>query len=481
MEFGARKKLLIGGLVAGSVALTLFAALFFTLGPVVFGQSSATGSSAEDHLYAEKFEQIMSIVTRDYVDEVDRQKLFDGAMKGLFESLGDPYSLYLTSSELMSLNDTTTGEFGGVGLYVNKIDPAQAKKSTEQRDQYVEVVAPIEDTPAWKAGLLAGDSIVKIDGDDVAPLTMDDALKRLRGRPGTEVKVTVLRGTSTMLDFTLKREVIQVPSVKSTWIGDIAYLRITQFTAHTPGDFDAAVAGFTQKGYQKLIIDLRGNPGGLLDAVARIGGRFFKDGVIVSTRSRVPGESNVFEAQGNQSIPDNVRIIALVDKGSASAAEILSGALKDRKRAFLLGETTYGKGSVQQVIPFDKTGFKLTMARYYTPSGVNIDKVGIAPHETFKDKELTDAQLAEYRKLLDAKTITTFAQAHHDADAAAVDAFVKGLIAKGSTLEPRLLARLTRLEIDRVNNRPSPVVDMDYDIVLQEAVRLMHQDSLVIP
>ena len=467
--------------MAGSVALTLFATLFFTLGPVVFGESSTTNSSPEDQVYADKFKKIMSFVESNYVDEVDRQKLFDGAMKGLFESLGDPYTLYLTSSEMTSLNDTTTGEFGGVGLYVNKIDPAQAKKSAEQRDQYVEVVAPIEDTPAWKAGLLAGDSIVKIDGEDVAPLTMDEALKRLRGQPGTSVKVTVLRGTSTSLDFTLKREVIQVPSVKSTWIGDIAYLRITQFTAHTPGDFDAAVTAFTQKGYQKLIVDLRGNPGGLLDAVARIGSRFFKDGVIVSTRSRVPGESNVFEAQGNQSVPDTVRIIVLVDKGSASAAEILSGALKDRKRAFLLGETTYGKGSVQQVIPFDKTGFKLTMARYYTPSGVNIDKVGIAPHETFKDKELTDAQLAEYRKMLDAKTFQNFAQEHRDAGAAAVEAFVKDLTSKGSTLEPRLLARLTRLELDRVNNRPSPVVDMDYDIVLQEAVRLMHQDTLVIP
>jgi carboxyl-terminal processing protease len=343
------------------------------------------------------------------------------------------------------------------------------------------VVAPIEDTPAWKAGLLAGDAIIKIDGDDVAPMTMDEALKRLRGQPGTPVKVTVLRGTSTTLDFTLKREIIQVPSVKSTWIGDVAYLRITQFTAHTPGDFDAAVANFTQKGYKRLIIDLRGNPGGLLDAVAKVGGRFFKDGVIVSTRSRVPGESNVFEAEGTQTIPDDVRIIALVDKGSASAAEILSGALKDRKRAYLLGETTYGKGSVQQVIPFDKTGFKLTMARYYTPSGVNIDKVGIAPHQTLKDKELTDAQLAEYRKMLDAKTFQNFAQAHKDADAAAVTAFVNSLVAQGSTLEPRLLARLTRLELDRANNRSSPVVDLEYDIVLQEAVKLMHGDSLVIP
>lgn len=482
MEPGSRKKLLIGGILAGSAAVTLFVVLFFTLGPLVFGESEASpGTTVEDRRYAQKFEQILAFVGRNYVDEVDHQKLFDGAMKGLFESLGDPYSLYLTTSEMMSLNDTTTGEFGGVGLYINKLDPSQAEKTNVATDKYVEVVAPIEDTPAWKAGLLAGDWITKIDTEDAGPLTMDEVLKRLRGQPGTEVKITVLRGTATLLDFTLRREIIQVPSVKNTWIGDdIAYLRITQFTAHTVEAFDAAVAEFTQKGYSRLVIDLRNNPGGLLDAVAKVGGRFFKDGVIVSTRSRVAGESTVFEAKGEQTIPDSVRIVVLVDKGSASAAEILSGALKDRKRAFLLGDTTYGKGSVQQVYPFDKTGFKLTVARYYTPSGVNIDKVGIAPHQALKDKDLTDAELAIYQKLLDSKAIPTFAQKTPGADATEVAAFVKTL-SQDYALEPRLLSRLVRVELDKANNRSGPVVDLDFDIVLQEAVRLLRGDTLVIP
>ena len=172
----------------------------------------------------------------------------------------------------------------------------------------------------------------------------------------------------------------------------------------------------------------------------------------------------------------------LVDKGSASAAEILSGAPKDRKRGYLLGDTTYGKGSVQQVIPFDKTGFKLTMARYYTPSGINIDKVGIAPHQILKEKDLTDAELGEYRKLLDAKTIQTFAQSHPAANPADITDFVKTLKAQGITLEPRLLSRLTRLELDKTNTRASPVVDLDFDLVLQEAVRLLRGgEGLVIP
>lgn len=483
MESGSRKKLLIGGLLAGSAAVTLFVVVFFSLGPLVFGESPATpGTSAEDRRYAQKFEQVLAFVGRNYVDEVDRQKLFDGAMKGLFESLGDPYSLYLSTAEMMSLSDTTTGEFGGVGLYIDKLDPSQAEKSHVATDKYVEVVAPIEDTPAWKAGLLAGDWITSIDGEDAGPLTMEEVLKRLRGQAGTEVKITVLRGTATLLDFTLRREIIQVPSVKNTWIGDdIAYLRITQFTAHTVEAFDAAVAEFAAKGFSRLVIDLRNNPGGLLEAVAKVGGRFFKDGVIVSTRSRVAGESTVFEAQGEQTIPDHVRIIVLIDKGSASAAEILSGALKDRKRAFLLGETTYGKGSVQQVIPFDKTGFKLTMARYYTPSGINIDKVGVAPHLVLKDKDLSDSELEIYRKLLDSKVLSTFAQKNMGASPKEVASFVKELTTQGYALEPRFLARLVRLDLDRANNRAGPVVDLDFDIVLQEAVRLLRGESLDIP
>ena len=483
MDSGARKKLLIGSLLAGSAAVTLFVVIFFSLGPLVFGETTTVpGTSAEDRRFAQKFEQVLGFVSRNYVDPVDRQKLFDGAMKGLFESLGDPYSLYLSSSELMNLTDTTTGEFGGVGLYVNKTEPSLAEKSTDVRDRYVEVVAPIEDTPAWRAGILAGDAITAIDGEDVTPLTMDQVLERLRGQPASDVKVTILRGTATTLEFTLRREIIQVPSVKSTWIGeDIAYLRITQFTAHTTEAFDTAVAEFAKKGYSRLIVDLRNNPGGLLEAVAQVGGRFFKDGVIVSTRSRVAGESSVFEAQGDQTVPDTVQILVLVDKGSASAAEILAGALKDRKRAYLLGETTYGKGSVQQVIPFDKTGFKLTMARYYTPSGVNIDKVGIAPHQEFQEKDLTDAELGEYRKLLDAKTFQTFAQTNPSAGATEVETFIQNLRKQGVSLEPRWLTRLTRMELDRSNNRSGPVVDLDFDLTLREAVRLLRSPSLVIP
>jgi len=476
MESGARKKLLIGGLVAGST-VALFAVIFFTLGPLVFSEAqAASGATADDRRYAQKFEQVLSFVAKNYVDEIDRQKLFDSAMKGLLQSLGDPYSLYFDEKEMASFDEQISGEFGGIGLYVNKIDPAQAEKSSDPLDKYVEVVSPIEDTPAYKVGFQAGDRITEIDGASVDKMSQDEAIKRIRGAPGSEVGFTVLRGQTTILKFKVERKVIEVPSVKTAWIGDdIAYLRIVQFQSHTAEAFDAAVTELAKKSYSRLILDLRNNPGGLLPVVAKVGGRFFKDGVIVSTRSRIESENAVYEAEGEQTIPDTVEIVVLVDKGSASAAEILAGALKDRKRGFLLGETTYGKGSVQRIIPIDKAGFKLTMARYYTPSGLNIDKIGIAPHEKVGDPELNDAELAEYRKLLDAKTFSAWAEKNKAAGADTVAAFVKTLKAQGVTLQPRLLARLTRLELDRANNRNGPVVDLEFDIVVQEAVRLLRE------
>jgi carboxyl-terminal processing protease len=481
MEAQDKKKILIRSSLASVGAIALFVLLFFTLGPAVFGQSTP-GNSSSERKYAQMFEQVFSYVSRNFVDEPDQQKLFEGAMKGLFDSLGDPHSLYLSDIDMMGLNDTTTGEFGGVGLYINKTDPSQASKSGDVREHYVEIVAPIEDTPAYKAGILAGDYITKIQGEDVTEFSMDKVLSVLRGKPGTKVKVTILRGSATSLDFELERAKIEVPTVKTAWIEPgIAYLRITQFNAHTKEKFDEAISGFEKKSYAKLIIDLRNNPGGLLEIVAKIGGRFFKDGVIVSTRSRVPGESSTYNAENEQTVPNSVQIIVLIDKGSASASEILSGALKDRKRALLVGETTYGKGSVQQIIPFDKTGFKLTMARYYTPSGVNIDKVGIKPDLEVKDPDLTDAELEIYRKLLNDKKLETWAKAHPDGSAASIAIFVKELQSSGIALNERLLTRLSRVEQWRAKNQNPPTIDLDYDIVLKKAVDLLNAGPLVLP
>ncbi|NNM67950.1 MAG: S41 family peptidase [Spirochaetales bacterium] len=479
MERQEKKKLIIGGSVAGALMLGIFILLFFMLGPTVFGQTSLSSSDPEAEHYAKMFEQVLSFVNKNYVDPVDEHKLFDGALKGLFESLHDPYSLYLSESDLMSLTDTTTGEFGGIGLYVEKSDPVLAAKSKNPKDKYVEIVAPIEDTPAWKAGVLAGDYITKINGESVDSLTLDKVLELLRGQPGTDVKITVLRGSDTALNFTIQRAIIQVPSVKTAWIApDIAYIRITQFTAHTPEDFHKAILNFGRKGYKKLIIDLRNNPGGLLESVVKVADEFFKSGVIVSTRSRVPGESYTYTGDDTQTIPSSIPVVVLVDKGSASAAEILSGALKDRKRGFLLGERTYGKGSVQQVIHFDKTGFKLTMARYYTPSGVNIDKIGIEPNEVFTDKPLTDEQIKEIQKLPRETNWKSFVDSKPGEGRIA--AFAEKLHSSGVSLSPRVLRRILRLDVDQHENITPPVIDLDYDITLKEAIRLLNAGPLPI-
>lgn len=214
MEPQEKKKLWLRRSLVGAGTLVLFLILFFTLGPAVFGQSAVAGISPEESHYAQMFAQVMAFVDRNYVDKVDEHKLFEGAMKGLFESLNDPYSFYLSQSDLMSLDDTTTGEFGGIGLYVEKADPSVAAKSGNPRDKYVEIVAPIEDTPAWKAGILAGDEITKINGQAVDNMTLNKVLDLLRGKAGSEVTLTILRGKATTLTFDLHRAIIQVPSVK---------------------------------------------------------------------------------------------------------------------------------------------------------------------------------------------------------------------------------------------------------------------------
>lgn len=476
-----KERFVLGGI---SISLTTIL-LLLVLGPALFAQASSDQTrdakpvaprSAEqaDPKYAQMFQQVMNFVMNRYVDPVDAQKLFDGAMKGMFEALGDPYTLYLTESDMMNLNDTTAGEFGGVGLYINKVAPTAINEKSDPKDVYVEVVAPIEDTPAFKAGVYAGDYITTINGESTRGMTMDKVLSILRGKPGTAVKIGLLRGTDTNFELNLTRALIEVPTVKTATLpGNYGYLRIIQFTAHTAEKVKPALQDFVKAGVKGLVIDLRNNPGGLLDSVAKVADNFFTDGTIVSTRSRIPGESSVFTADPELVVPASLPIIVLIDKGSASASEILAGALKDRKRAFLLGETTYGKGSVQQIIPFDKTGFKMTMARYYTPNDINIDKIGIKPDKAFGPKEYTDAELASFKRILQEKLIEKWVAANKNPDEAALKAGVAALKKQGIVIEDYILRKLIQNEVDRIGNKPSPVYDLDYDKTLTEALRML--------
>ena len=387
-----------------SVTLSLLLALtLIILAPSVSAQSSSL--STENYLRL--FETAYYLILRNYVDEVPPEQLFRGAMKGLFDSLDDPYSLYLNEDELQSLTDTTSGQFGGVGLYISKdiFDETNANG----RKPYVKVVSPIEGTPAYRAGIHSGDHIYKINEKSAKDLTTDEVSNLLRGPSGTDVTVTLLRSNDIIFDVVLTRAIIEIPTVKWDYInGKTGYLRIIQFTPYTAERVEEALRDFKKNKATSVIIDVRSNPGGLLNSVVDISDFFFDNGTIVSTRSRIPGENEIFKAKTGTLVTDDMEMFVIIDNGSASASEILTGVLKDRGRATIVGQTTYGKGSVQQMLMLGNSAIKLTMARYYTPSGVNIDKTGIEPDILVEDSELSEDDIQDYKILLEENRIGSF-------------------------------------------------------------------------
>ncbi len=452
------------------IAVTVFL-IAFSAFSLSAAKLSAQQSGNEVNDYLGRFEYLFQFLLQNYVDEVPPKQLYEGALKGMFESLNDPYSYYLTADDMEKMNDTTVGEFGGVGLYISK--PAKNEAADDPFAKYVRVVAPIEDTPAYRAGLHAGDYIIRIESEPVDDLTIDEVVDRLRGKPGTDVNVTILRGKDIEFDKTLTRAIIEIPTVKEAMIpGGIGYLRIIQFTPYTDDRVKEAIRFFEKNNYKSLIIDVRGNPGGLLDTVARTADFFLSDGVIVSTKSRIKSENEVFNAKRSILVPKNIPIAVLIDKGSASAAEILAGALKDTGRGVLIGETSFGKGSVQKILPFHDGGVKLTIAKYYTPSGVNIDKIGIDPDVEVKEKELSDEETEALGRILKEHLISNFVDENPDITPQKEAAFIRKLRKDGINLEDRLLEKLIRNEINLKMDTP-PVYDLDFDLPLQEAVRML--------
>lgn len=445
------------------VSVALLAAVFaVSTVPVAVAQGSQ--SSSEQALGL--FEQVYRFIQRNYVDEVEPDVLIEGALNGMFEALDDPHSAYLDTEEMRSLTDTTSGEFGGVGMFISK-------PGGDDEQRYIEVVSPIEDTPAYRAGLRAGDRIKSVEGESTADLSVDGVVDLLRGEPGTEVNVTILRGEDLEFPVSLERAIIRVPTVKWDMIhDDIGFLRVIQFTPYTDDRVEEAIEEFQDSGYRSMIIDLRSNPGGLLDSVVDVADLFFDAGVIVETRGRIDSENQTFTARRGQLVDDRKEIVVLVDDGSASAAEILAAAMKDRQRATLIGQTTYGKGSVQQVRSIGSSGFRLTMARYYTPSGTNIDKVGVEPDIVVEEPELSEEEQDSYARIREEERIGSFVQSVNDPTEAQIDEFIQELRDDGIVLNDRWLRRLVRIEVNRVLNR-TEVYDLEYDIVLQRAVEYL--------
>jgi carboxyl-terminal processing protease len=347
-------------------ALLLTTSVAHAAAPAAATKASSNSTYELLNLFGEVFDRVRS----DYVEPVADDKLIESALNGMLTSL-DPHSSYMNEKSFGDMKIQTKGEFGGLGIEVT------------MENGLVKVVSPIDDTPAAKAGIKPGDFISEIDGTAVMGLTLQDAVDKMRGAVGTSVKLTVLReGAKEPLMLSIKRDLIKIQSVRSRTEDDVVYLRITSFSEATADTMKAAyekekkAIGSKLKG---VVLDLRNNPGGLLDQAVEVSDAFLDQGEIVSTRSRKPEESRRYSAKKGD-IANGLPMVVLINEGSASASEIVAGALKDHKRAVTLGIKSFGKGSVQTVIPIEDHGaIRLTTARYYTPSGVSIQAKGIVP------------------------------------------------------------------------------------------------------
>ena len=336
------------------------------------------------------FGEVLEKISKEYVDEIDQSKSMDSAINGLLQSL-DPYSAYMTPESFEGMQTETSGKFGGLGIEVG------------MEAGVVKVISPIDNTPASKAGLKAGDYIVKINNTQVQGKTLMQAVDLMRGPVGSSIEITVRRrGVKKALIFNITREVIQVQSVKSELIdNNIGYIRLTSFNENSSEQIKEKVNKLNKnKDLKGYILDLRNNPGGLLSQAIKISDFFLENGEIVSTRSRQASENRKWFARKGD-LTNGKTLIILINYGSASASEIVAGALKDHKRAIILGENSYGKGSVQSIIPLKNRGaIRLTIAKYYLPSGKSISEVGVTPDievveslDGFKFNSKTDNQL----------------------------------------------------------------------------------------
>ena len=343
------------------------------------------------------FGEVLEKISKEYVDEVDQSKSMDSAINGLLQSL-DPYSAYMTPESFEGMQTETSGEFGGLGIEVG------------MEAGVVKVISPIDNTPASKAGLKAGDYIVKINNTQVQGKSLMEAVELMRGPVGSSIEITVRRrGVKKALIFNITREVIEVQSVKSELIdNNIGYIRLTSFNENSSEQIKEKINKLNKnKDLKGYILDLRNNPGGLLSQAIKISDFFLENGEIVSTRSRQASENRKWFAKKGD-LTNGKTLIILINYGSASASEIVAGALKDHKRAIILGENSYGKGSVQSIIPLKNRGaIRLTIAKYYLPSGKSISEVGVTPDievaegsDDFKFNSETDNQLNFAIKLL---------------------------------------------------------------------------------
>ncbi len=446
--------------------------ILVTLLVLTFHRPFSKAEGNDENIYFDLFQKTYYQLKNSYIEKKEPKDLMIAAIQGMIKSLDDPHTAFLIPTQKQDLEIETSGEYGGLGIEIGV------------RDNKLTVISPMEDTPAERLGIKAGDRIVKIEGKPLENPDLNEVVKVLRGKPGTDVTITIERDNfNELLDFKITREVIKMKSVKYDIITNIGYVRLTSFRKNAPEELKNALLELNKKKVKGLIMDLRNNPGGLLDVAVDVCDLFIKKGMIVSIKPRDDAlmlnnllKKN-FYATGQAIIDENEPIVVLVNHGSASASEIFAGAIKDHKRGVLIGNTTFGKGSVQSVINLDDGyGLRFTTAYYYTPAGTKIHKIGIDPDISIALPQPNQDEVKLIKRIFDEKLVENFVNKNKNPSDSDMDMLMNELKTKNIILDKILIKRLVRQELYK--NRKEPLYDLDYDTQLKMALQIINAELI---
>ncbi len=449
-------------------AIFFFLGAFFVTVIVLCTQPSIAQNDDDDiYTYYKVFQEALLKVRDNFIDEdmVNSRNLMYGAIKGMIESLDDDYSYFLSPEDFKKLMEDVGGEFGGLGIYI------------EKKDGWLTVVSPIQGTPAFEKGLKPKDTITHIEGVSTHDLILDECIRRLKGKPGTDVTITVQRESELEpFDVTITRDIIQIETVKHTMTeNDTGYIKIRSFSDKTTDSMKETLKDLMNKDMKQMIIDLRYNPGGKLDTVIDVCNLFLNEGKIVSTRGRYFYENENYYADASSTIvPLDIPMIVLINEGSASAAEIFAGAMKDTNRGYVMGVPSFGKASVQNIIPLltgvDRLGVRITVAKYFTPSGSNIHEIGIEPDLKIETPELTMEEIFYENQLYKGNYVDNFLENNPDFTEKDIDELEQELNSNCIMINRQRLERIIQNEKTRYSTKT--VVDTEYDEYIKRAMEV---------
>ncbi|AHH12379.1 Carboxy-terminal processing protease precursor [Borrelia hermsii YBT] len=449
----------------------------------IFAQSDSSKGKMSASSYGQMMMEAFNFIKRNYVEPVDDEAIFEGALKGMFKALNDPYSQYLTKEDLVEISKTTEGNYVGIGVSIVKKNVPVKSDSSISDASYVMIVTAFEEGPAYKAGVKSGDYITAIDGKSTTLMTIEQVGDLLRGKAGTKVKISVLRDKDLKLEFELVREKVDIQTVKHDVINrDVGYIKILSFNPNTNLFFKKAFEKLQSQNIKSLILDLRFNTGGYLQDAIEIADDILAEGIIVSTRARDSKVPMEYKASSSHIVPLDMPIVVLIDKHSASASEVLVGALKDNERVYVIGEKSYGKGVIQRILPFYTGGFKITNSKYYTPSGHSIHNIGIKPDLEIGEREFSETEVLAYRQILDKKLVENFLNGRKNKKSITeeeIDAFVDKVIKEHSiqNIDKDILGHHVFLQFYQDTHSEMPIYNLHYDKPLRAAYEYLVKET----